>query len=90
MIDGGSAGPHDPTILIPESHEFMTESHGTPDPDSILDLLQAFRRSQTLFAAVSLGVFDALSHGPRPLAEIAAELGAMLPPWSVCSTLVSG
>jgi len=31
-----------------------------PDPAPVLDLLEAFRRSKTMFAAVSLGVFDAL------------------------------
>ena len=90
MIDGGSAGPHDPTILIPESHEFMTESHGTPDPDSILDLLQAFRRSQTLFAAVSLGVFDASPTAQDRWPKSRPSSARALPPWSVCSTLVSG
>ena len=39
-----------------------------PDPAPILDLLSAFRRSKVLFAAVELGVFDALAGGPQPLA----------------------
>jgi acetylserotonin N-methyltransferase len=33
-----------------------------PDPAPILDLIEAFRRSKTMFAAVSLGIFD----GERP------------------------
>jgi acetylserotonin N-methyltransferase len=46
-----------------------------PDPSPILDLLQAFRCSKAMFAAVfSLGVFDALPSGPKPLAVLAAEL----------------
>jgi len=46
----------------------------TPDPSVILDLLEAFRRSKTMFAAVSLGVFDALKSGPMSLAGLAATL----------------
>ena len=45
-----------------------------PDPGVILDLLEAFRRSKVLFAAVSLGVFDALQAEPKPLAALAKEL----------------
>src|ERR1017187_1652659 len=33
-----------------------------PDPAPILELIDAFRRSKTMFAAVSLGIFD----GERP------------------------
>jgi acetylserotonin N-methyltransferase len=40
----------------------------------VLDLLEAFRRSKTMFAAVSLGIFDALGTGPRSLARLAEEL----------------
>ena len=47
-----------------------------PDPSRILDLLQAFRMSKTMFAAVSLGVFDALAEGPKSLAALANELQA--------------
>ena len=47
-----------------------------PDPAVILDLLEAFRRSKTMFAAVSLGVFDALVAGPKSLATLADELNA--------------
>jgi acetylserotonin N-methyltransferase len=54
----------------------MAQDLTRPDPGPILDLLQAFRWSKTLFAAVSLGVFDALAKGPRPLADLAAELQA--------------
>ena len=36
-----------------------------PDPSVVLDLIEAFRRSKVLFAAVALGVFDALATGPE-------------------------
>jgi len=36
----------------------------TPDPAVVLDLIEAFRRSKTMFAAVSLGIFDRLGPGP--------------------------
>jgi acetylserotonin N-methyltransferase len=46
------------------------------DPTAILDLLVAFRKSKALFAAGSLGVFDALEAGPKAAIPLAAELGA--------------
>jgi acetylserotonin N-methyltransferase len=46
------------------------------DPAIILDLLEAFRRSKTMFAAVSLGVFDLLSAGAKSAPQLAAEIGA--------------
>ncbi len=47
-----------------------------PDPAGILELITAFRRSKVLFDSVALGVFDALSNGPRPLAWLADRLRA--------------
>jgi acetylserotonin O-methyltransferase len=47
-----------------------------PDPSIVLDLLEAFRRSKTMFAAVALGVFDALASGPKTLDALARELKA--------------
>jgi len=47
-----------------------------PDPSPVLDLLIAFRRSQTMFAGVALGVFDALAGGPKSAAAVAGELNA--------------
>ena len=41
------------------------------NPAPVLDLIEAFRRSQTMFAAVSLGVFD---HLPATAPELAAAL----------------
>src|SRR5688572_13128011 len=54
----------------------MAEDITTPDLAIVLDLLEAFRRSKTMFAAVSLGVFDALAPGPKPLDRLARELQA--------------
>jgi acetylserotonin N-methyltransferase len=51
----------------------MAQDTTTPDPSVVLDLLEAFRRSKTMFAAVKLGVFDALAR-PKTLAELAVEL----------------
>ncbi len=45
----------------------MTE----PDPRLVIDLIEAFRRSKTMFAAVELGVFDRLAAAPLTAAELA-------------------
>jgi acetylserotonin N-methyltransferase len=45
------------------------------NPAPVLDLIQAFRRSKTMFAAVSLGIFDLLDRGASDLASLAQELG---------------
>ena len=45
-----------------------------PDPQPILDLVEGFRRSKVLFAAVELGVFDQLAQGPASAAALAADL----------------
>ena len=47
-----------------------------PDPSPILDLLDAFRRSKTLFTAVRMGVFDLLEAGPATARELAPSIGA--------------
>jgi acetylserotonin N-methyltransferase len=47
-----------------------------PSPAPVLDLIQAFRRSKTMFAAVSLGIFDRLRDGPADATALAQELGA--------------
>lgn len=46
------------------------------DPAVVLDLIEAFRRSKTMFAAVSLGVFDALLAGEQDCSTLARKLGA--------------
>jgi acetylserotonin N-methyltransferase len=45
-----------------------------PDPSVVVDLIEAFRRSKTMFAAVSLGIFDTLSAGARSGETLAADL----------------
>lgn len=54
----------------------LAEDISLPDPAVILDLVEAFRRSKTLFTAVSLGVFDALSVTSKDLATLSSELAA--------------
>ena len=46
-----------------------------PDPTPVLDLIQAFRQSKTMFAAVSLGVFDRLGDKAADVVTLAGELG---------------
>jgi acetylserotonin N-methyltransferase len=46
-----------------------------PDPAVVLDLIEAFRRSKTMFTGVSLGVFDRLQESPASAAELSAALG---------------
>ena len=52
----------------------MPPDFSQPDPGIILDLLEAFRRSKTMFAAVSLGVFDTLEKGPQSAGSLATAL----------------
>lgn len=46
----------------------------TVNAEPVLDLIQAFRRSKTMFTAVSLGIFDQLEHGAARLPELAAAV----------------
>jgi acetylserotonin N-methyltransferase len=48
----------------------------TPDPSPVLDLIEAFRRSKTMFAAVTLGIFDRLEIGPATAPSLAGQIGA--------------
>src|SRR5437899_12188252 len=52
----------------------MVNDPSLPDPSVVLDLIEAFRRSKTMFAAASLGVFDALGAGPRSAEILARDL----------------
>jgi acetylserotonin N-methyltransferase len=54
----------------------MHESSGNPDPKPILELLTAFRRSKVMFAAVSLGIIDALERQPQRSDALASTLAA--------------
>lgn len=49
-----------------------------PKPDSaiVLDLIEAFRRSRTMFTAVDLGIFDRLAAEPASAAALAEALPA--------------
>lgn len=53
-----------------------------PDPAPVIDLIEAFRRSKVMFAAVALGVFDCLETGPADAATLAARLRAEPEPLS--------
>jgi len=53
----------------------MPEDLSKPDPTVVLHLLEAFRRSKTMFTAVSLGVFDSLESQPATVATLAVALG---------------
>ena len=47
-----------------------------PDPEPVLDLIEAFRRSKTMFAALSMGIFDRLHDSPATADAMAQHLGA--------------
>lgn len=51
-------------------------SDGLPDPSPVLDLMEAFRRSKTMFAAVALGVFDRLGDASASAADLAERIKA--------------
>jgi acetylserotonin N-methyltransferase len=52
----------------------MAREQPLPSPSVVVDLIEAFRRSKVMFAAVSLGIFDALAMGPRSAQALADEL----------------
>jgi acetylserotonin O-methyltransferase len=52
----------------------MPEDVSSPDPTIVLHLLEAFRRSKTMFTAVALGVFDSLESRPATAATLAGAL----------------
>ena len=54
----------------------MAKDITKPDSGIVLDLLQAFRCSKVMFAAVALGVFDALGSAPKTLRALSDELKA--------------
>jgi len=54
----------------------MPQDLTPPDPSVVLELLEAFRCSKVMFAAVSLGVFDRLDARPQAAAVLAGELQA--------------
>ena len=54
----------------------MPAESSPPDPSLVLDLIEAFRGSKIMFAAIALGVFDRLAASSAPLATIAGDLKA--------------
>jgi acetylserotonin N-methyltransferase len=46
----------------------------TPDSSPVIDLIEAFRRSKAMFAAVSLGIFDTLEVSPANAETLASGL----------------
>jgi acetylserotonin N-methyltransferase len=56
----------------------MTQDLTVPSPNKVLDLLEAFRRSKTMFAAVSLGIFDCLEQAPASTNVLSAKLSCDL------------
>ena len=52
----------------------------TPEIQPVLDLIEAFRRSKTMFAAVKLGIFDHLHQNPSSTDQVARRLGAPADP----------
>jgi acetylserotonin N-methyltransferase len=52
----------------------MLREMSTPDASQVLFLLEAYRRSKVMFAAVTLGIFDRLQQAPAPLQAIAQDL----------------
>lgn len=47
-----------------------------PDPGPVIDLMDAFRRSKTMFAAVNFGLFDLLFENPLTAPQVAERLEA--------------
>lgn len=60
--DGPSRSGRDPPPLGPRAGEHRH----IPDPAPVFDVLNAFRKSQVLFASVQLGVYDALAAAQAP------------------------
>lgn len=52
-----------------------------PDPSPIVELIEAFRGSKAMFAAVSLGVFDHLEQRARNSQELAQLVGVLPDPF---------
>jgi hypothetical protein len=54
----------------------VSPSDTVPPPVQMVQLLAGFQLSQALYTAAKLGVADALVDGPRPVADVAAAVGA--------------
>ena len=49
----------------------VRDSSSAPDPSPVIELIESFRRSKAMFAAVSLGIFDQLERAPTLSREAA-------------------
>ena len=54
----------------------FADAQVVPDPAIVIDLIDGFRRSKTMFAAVALGVFDRLHAEPADAATLARDFRA--------------
>src|SRR5262249_10136349 len=54
----------------------LPQPMNSPDPAPILELIDAFRRSKTMFTAVRMGVFDRLDQASESAASLSGDLGA--------------
>jgi acetylserotonin N-methyltransferase len=63
--------------LIARAH---TPQMDPPDSSPVIELIEAFRRSKAMFAAVSLGIFDILERSPGDVVALAAQLSVKSEP----------
>jgi acetylserotonin N-methyltransferase len=61
-------------VLKEHSSSQTDHSANLPDCSPVIDLIEGFRRSKAMFAAVSLGVFDTVEREPTSAETIAAVL----------------
>ena len=54
----------------------MTTPNSNLDPAPIIQLIDAFRRSKTMFTGVRMGIFDRLADGPKSLHTLASAVDA--------------
>jgi len=62
------------------SPERLRKKTDLPDSSPILDLIDGFRRSKVMFAAVSLGIFETLERAPANAETLASALQLALEP----------
>ena len=62
------------TFQKPSQEPAVARDLTPADPSTVLELLEAFRRSKIMFTGVSLGVFDTLKSGPIDADSLAQRL----------------
>ena len=67
------ANPSPSSATITFSQERQTS---LADPEPVIDLIEAFRRSKTMFTAVRMGIFDVLLERPMNADEVALRLAS--------------